>query len=212
MDMGGGTYLVSLDLAAKKILVVGAGKVAARKIQGLPENVLSLTVISPEISKEVEELLIGPTRRAHYIVRRIEEPDLLGHDLVFAATSDPFLNSEIARLAGELGILVNNVSASEDSTFTNVAVVHKGGISIGVSSNPKVPGFSMAVGKLIEEVLPEDIDRLLVLAADVRSKALNYGHSPDGLDWIKVLNSRVFEYIRLGDFSQAEESLIECLL
>ena len=210
--MGGGTYLVSLDLAAMNILVVGAGKVAARKIEGLPEKVLSVTVVSPEISKEVVELLIAPTWEAHYIVRPFEESDLLGHDLVFAATSDPFLNSEIARLAGELGILVNNVSQSDDSTFTNVAVVHRGGISIGVSSNPKVPGFSMAIGKLIEEVLPENIDRLLVLAADVRSKALSYGHSTDGLDWIKVLNSRVFEYIRMGDFSQAEESLMECLL
>ncbi|TAN24124.1 MAG: bifunctional precorrin-2 dehydrogenase/sirohydrochlorin ferrochelatase [Actinomycetota bacterium] len=210
--MDGGDYLVSLNLAAVKVLVVGAGKVAARKIRGLPASISGVTVVSPEISKEIVELLIRADWEAHYALRSFEESDLSECGIVFAATSDPDVNSNIARIAKERGILVNNVSEPFQSSFSNVALVNKGGISVGVSSNPKVPGFSKAISKLIEEMLPEDIDKLLVLAVAVRSKALSSGHWAAGLDWEKVLHSRVFEYIRLGDFSRAEESLAECHL
>ena len=210
--MDGGDYLVSLNLAGLKVLVVGAGTVAARKIGGLPASILGVTVVAPEISNEIVELLARANWEADIVQREFEPSDLSGCDLVFAATSDSGLNSEIARLARERGVLVNDVSDSLQSSFSNVAMVNKGGISIGVSSNPKVPGFSKAVSKLIEETLPEDLDRLLVLVAAVRSKALDSGHSADGLDWVKVLHSRVFEYIRMGDFPQAEESLAECHL
>ncbi|MDA8080798.1 MAG: bifunctional precorrin-2 dehydrogenase/sirohydrochlorin ferrochelatase [Actinomycetota bacterium] len=210
--MDGAAYLVSLDLSSTNVLVVGGGKVAARKIKGLPADLLSLKVVAPEVISDITAFLSEASWDFTLFHRRFDAQDLNCCDLVFAATSDTAVNLEVSRLAMERGILVNNVSDSAASTFSNLAVVNKGGLSVGVSSNPKVPGFSMAIGKLIEEMLPADIDRLLVLAAEVRSKALSSGHSPDGLDWLKVFNSRVFEYIRQGEWSQAEESLDECHL
>jgi len=209
--MDGAPYLVCLNLSKMIVLVVGGGEVAARKIRGLPSNILGLKIVAPEVIKDIAVIVSETFPESQVFHRRFEEYDLQGCDLVFAATSDKAVNAEVSRLACKRGILVNNVSDSVDSTFSNLAVVNKGGLSVGVSSSPKAPGLSKAIGKLIEEMLPADIDRLLVLAAEVRSKALNSGRSPNGLDWMKVLNSRVFELIRLGDMAQAEESLAECL-
>ena len=210
--MGDAAYLVSLNLSRMNVLVVGGGKVAARKIKGLPSDLLSLKVVAPKVIPEITEFLSGVSWDATLFHRRFDEQDLHGCGLVFAATSNKAVNSEVSRLAMDRGMLVNNVSDSADSSFSNLAVVNKGGLSVGVSSTPKAPGFSKAIGKLIEEMLPADIDRLLVLAAEVRSKALSSGHSPDGLDWMKVLDSRVFELIRKGEWALAEESLAECHL
>ena len=210
--MGSAAYLVSLNLSSMNVLVVGGGKVAARKIKGLPLGLLSLKVVAPEVIADITAFLLEASWSFTLSQRCFDAQDLHGCDLVFAATSDMAVNREVSRLAMERGILVNNVSDSAASTFSNLAVVNKGGLSVGVSSTPKAPGFSKAIGKLIEEMLPADIDRLLVLAAEVRSKALSSGNSPDGLDWLKVLNSRVFEYIRQGEWSRAEESLAECHL
>lgn len=210
--MGGAVYLVSLNLSSMNVLVVGGGKVAARKIKGLPSDLLGLKVVAPEVNPDIISLLSEVSWDSKLFHRHFDEQDLSDCGIVFAATSNKAVNREVSRLATERGILVNNVSDSVDSTFSNLAVVNKGGLSVGVSSTPKAPGFSKAIGRLIEEMLPADIDRLLVLAAEVRSKALNSGHSPDGLDWMKVLNSRVFELIRQGEFSKAEESLAECHL
>lgn len=209
--MDGGAYLISLNITHMDVLVVGGGEVAMRKVRGLPELPASLTVVAPEVSDGLVELLSVNGLDTHILRRAFEASDLTGRDLVFAATSDPPTNSEISRLARGLGILVNNVSDSSESSFANVAIVNRGALSIGVSSKSKAPGFSKAISRLIEEMLPADLDRVLVLAAEVRSKALSSGRSADALDWKKVLDSRVFEFIRMGDLAQAEESLAQCL-
>lgn len=210
-DMDGGAYLVSLNIAHMDLLVVGGGEVATRKVKGLPEQPASLTVVAPEVSDGLVEFLSTNGSSSRILRRGFETSDLTGCDLVFAATSDPPTNSEISRLAHRLGILVNNVSDSSESSFANVATVNRGTLTIGVSSKSKAPGFSKAISRLIEDMLPADIDRVLVLAAEVRLKALSSGHSAGSLDWKKVLDSRVFEFIRSGDLARAEESLEQCL-
>lgn len=209
--MSDSAYLVSVDITSLRVLVVGGGRVAARKVGAFPASPMSLRVVAPDIRSELETMISNSTGNVEVLRREFRSSDIDGSGLVFAATSDLEVNAEVARLAVERGVLVNNVSDSSRSSFSNVATVNKGGLSVGVSSNPKVPGFSKAIGRLIEDVLPAEVDRLLVLAADVRSKALSSGHTEGGLDWTKVLNSNIFEYIRSGELALAEESIAECL-
>lgn len=205
-------YMVSLDLERARILFVGGGTIAARKIKHLPTKLGYIKVVSLEISSQVASYLSGTGWHHDLIGREFEDSDLDQCDLVFACTSSESVNRRVSVAARARGILVNNVSSVGESSFSNVAGVIKGGLSIGVSSYPKVPGFSKAICRLIEESLPEEVDVLLVLVADLRAKALAGGRSLEGLDWMKAFDARVFEWIRMGELKRAEESLAECLL
>lgn len=210
--MGDGNYMVTLDLERAKVLIVGGGRIATRKLKSLPRVMSFVKVVALEISPEIVDHLNNLPCRTEYVHRAFDKWDIDGFDLAFAATDDSVVNAEIARLARGKGILVNDVSDSLNSSFSNVAALTKGGITIGVSSNPRVPGFSKALCKLIDELLPEEIDKLLLLVAQLRVKAQSNGRSLEGLDWMKIFESRVFELIRVGDLERAEESLAECLL
>lgn len=205
-------YMVSLDLERARVLFVGGGTIATRKIMDLPAAVGSIKIVSPEISNQIASYL-SETGWHHDLFRRdFEDSDLDRCDLVFACTGSASVNRQVSEVAHARGVLVNNVSNVEQSSFSNVARVIKGGLSVGVSSYPKVPGFSKAICRLIEETLPEEVDVLLVLVADLRAKALADGRSLEGLDWMKAFDARVFEWIRMGELKRAEESLAECLL
>ncbi len=207
----GSAYLVALNLARLNVLVVGGGEVALRKVRGLCPSPLRLVVVAPDICPGLTQLLEEVECEVAILERKFLPSDLADCQLVFAATSDRFVNAEISRLCKKKGVLVNNVSDSGLSTFGNVALAGRGGVTVGVSSGSKVPGFSKALGKLIDEILPAEINSLLAIAAEVRSKALSSGVSASDLDWEKVMSSPVLELIRAGEIVRAEESLTECL-
>lgn len=205
-------YIVSLNLERSRILVVGGGRIATRKIVGLPPGTGYLAVVSPKISSAITSFV--PENFSHYDMykRKFQDGDIDGYDLIFACSESESVNSRVSEAARDRRMLVNDVSDAARSSFSNVARVNKGGISVGVSSYPKVPGFSKAICRLIEETLPEDVDLLLEIAAGFRAKILANGGSLEDLDWMKAFDARVFEWIRMGDLKRAEESLAECLL
>lgn len=210
--MRDGAYLVSLNLEGAKILVVGGGAVAARKIMRLPKSIREVVVVAPDISGRVVSYVTTSGVKYQLNFREYSDEDLDGTDVVFAATSSRDLNQRIASRAKELRILVNDVSNILNGSFSNVALVERGGISIGVTSNPVVPGFSVEICRLIDEKLPSEIGELLVLVAKIRAKAHSTGLLFKDVDWMKAFDPSIFELISAGDLLHAEESLARCLL
>lgn len=85
-------YPLSLDVAGKPVVVVGAGAVAARRARSLVEAGALVTVISPEISAAMHEL-----GNAVSIVEREYLPgDLSTAWLAHAATDNPEVNAAVA--------------------------------------------------------------------------------------------------------------------
>lgn len=203
--------MVSLNLEGMRILVVGGGKVAARKVRGLPLGVASVTLVSEEISGDVEELLRNLPSRVLLLRRSFSDDDMAGADVVFAATSNALVNRHVAFLARKSGLLVNDVSDQSSGNFSNAFSIQRGGVSIGVATNPKVPGFARSIGKLIDEALPEHAGVLLRVAANVRRAAIDEGRSLKDVDWMKAFDPEIVDLVRRGELSRAEESLTECL-
>lgn len=204
-------YLVSLNLEKANVAIIGGGVVALRKARSIPTRAACVTVIAPQISLDLRSYLAENMERVVLIERSFENDDLLGQDLVIAATCEASLNSHIAQLCRSMRILVNNVSDHRDGTFANVAMLRRQGLSVGVSSDPRVPGFSAAICKLIDELLPDEVGILLALVAKLRTQALEDSRSLDGVDWMKLLDSEILELIRIGELARAEESLARCL-
>jgi precorrin-2 dehydrogenase/sirohydrochlorin ferrochelatase len=106
--MGHG-YPILLDVAHRKILIVGGGRVAARKAAGVLEaGAREVTVVSPQF---VAEFAPSVTK-----LNKIYDPSMLeGVSLVFAATNRPEVNDRVVADAKARNILVNRADSDEDN-------------------------------------------------------------------------------------------------
>ena len=129
------------------MLVVGAGKVALRKVQGLIEADAAVTVVSPVWHAEFENL---PLR---LIPRPFKPSDLAGVVLVFAATNDRHTNQRISRLARKHGIFANIADSLEECDFIVPARIARGNVQIAVSTGGRSPRLASDLRKKLEKVL-----------------------------------------------------------
>lgn len=125
-----------VSLEGKRILLAGAGNIAARRARILLSFGAMLYIVAPERSKEMEELCKKePSENMVYRKRCFEERDLEHMDMAIAATDNDALNHEIAKLCKQKGVLANNASSKDDCDFFFPAILQEGGLTIGVSSS-----------------------------------------------------------------------------
>lgn len=136
MKEGNDYFPLFISLKKKRILIAGAGKIAARRAPILLSFGAKLFLVSPELSAEMEGICKQESaENLVYRKRCFEENDLEGMDIVFAATNDAALNHKIATLCKQKEIPVNNASCKEDCDFFFPAILRQDGLTIGVSSS-----------------------------------------------------------------------------
>lgn len=127
-------FPVFVDLSGKSILVVGAGRIALRRIRTLLKfGPGKMTVTAPRAESEVEILAL---RGEILWNRRNYEPeDLEGQDMVLAATDDGELNAVISAACRERGIFVNVSSNRELCDFHFPGIVVSEEITVGINAS-----------------------------------------------------------------------------
>lgn len=121
-----------IDLTEKKVIVVGAGNIAKRRIQTMLSFAGQVEVIAPEACEEIKEL----HRRNKLIWKEKEynREDLYDADLVLAATDNEQVNNDIYSACKCLGILVNTASNRKKCDFYFPSVLYKDETVIGLNS------------------------------------------------------------------------------
>lgn len=158
MKLKSSYFPIFLDLRGAAALVVGAGKVARRKIEKLLAHAADVTVVAREFSAPVRRMAERGEVRAIHSPFRPEHLD--GMDLAFAATSDPAANRSVAREARQRRIPVNVADVPEECTFILPATVRGEGFTVAVSTGGKNPGAARAIREFIEERKEEIAVRL----------------------------------------------------
>lgn len=149
------TYPVNLLLQNKRCLIVGGGKVAARKLPALLKSGALVTVIDPNPAKKIKLAAANGTITFHE--RRFKESDLDGVSLVYAATNDRALNLSIVKMAESRGVLICSVDANWDKgAFITPASLNHNNITIAVSSQ----GAACRKTRLIKDNLARHIDSI----------------------------------------------------
>jgi uroporphyrin-III C-methyltransferase / precorrin-2 dehydrogenase / sirohydrochlorin ferrochelatase len=90
-------YLLGLRLSGRRVLVVGGGAVATRRIPALLDAGADVVLVSPSVTTSLEDL--SAAGRIHWTARRYEEGDGDGAWLVCACTDDPTVNAAVAAAA-----------------------------------------------------------------------------------------------------------------
>ncbi len=124
------TYPSGLRLAGRKVVVVGGGQVAQRRIPGLIAAGADVHVVSPEVTPAIEGL-VGSGELTLFL-RAFEDGDLDGAWYVIAATADPAVNERVGAAAEHRHTFcVRSDDATHASAWTP-AVGRQGEVTVAV--------------------------------------------------------------------------------
>lgn len=150
-------FPIFVDLSDKNILIIGAGKVAFRKISTLLETGAYITVFAKQIKeKEITKLLFDKPN-IQLIMKEVDEKSLdeiitNKYILVIAGTDDKELNSAIVKCCNKKNILVNNITSTDDMSARFCSVIDEKDYSIGISAKGD-PKKSLALKEKISDFL-----------------------------------------------------------
>jgi precorrin-2 dehydrogenase/sirohydrochlorin ferrochelatase len=163
-----------MKLAAKRCLVVGAGKVGEPKISGLIDTGASVHVVAIAASGQVREW--ADAGKIELELRAFTAGDLDSKFLAVAATASESLNKLIYREAQRRGVLCNVVDVPEYCDFFYPAVVRRGDLQIAISTAGQSPSLAQKIRLQLERQFGEGYaawveqlgeTRRLILASDL---------------------------------------------
>ena len=128
-------FPVSIDLNNKNVLVIGAGKIALRKVETLLNYNCNIIVITKEILEEKFLELEKNNKIKIFKNQEFEEKFLENIFLVVVATDNEILNKEISQLCMSKNIMVNNVTSKDDMNVRFMSIYEKDDIQIAISAN-----------------------------------------------------------------------------
>ena len=204
-------FPVFLDAKALNCLVVGAGEVAARKIELLLKTKATITVVAPEVSNTVSSL--AQSEHITLVRREYQEADLQDKNLVFVATSDSQLNADIHTQAKQRSILVNVVDNTPLCSFITPSIVDRSPIVIAMSSGGVAPVLLRYLRQKLEGWIPQKISLLGKFSEKFRGQVKQRLGSVTQRRyfWEDVLDGQIAEQVLNGNEQQAEQQF-EALL
>ena len=145
-----------INLENKKILVIGGGKVAAKKIEKILEYGADITVVTENVVEEkllkLENVKIENNQKIENDKAKIEKL-VKGYFLVIAATDNEELNENIANICESNGMLINNVSSKIKMNAMFGGIVKNSEFQIAISTSGKNCKRSRAMKSEIQKIL-----------------------------------------------------------
>lgn len=124
-------YLAGLVLTDRKVVVVGGGHVAQRRVPTFLAAGGRVTVVSPEVTPAIE----GLGGELTLVLRPFTESDLDGAWYVVAATDDPEVNERVAAAAEARHTFCVRADDARGGSAWTPAVGHHGSVTVGVLGN-----------------------------------------------------------------------------
>lgn len=151
-------YPLNLKLENEKCLVVGGGCVALRKVKSLISYGAKVYVVAKVIEDELMEL--EKQKMIRIKQRAFIKTDIKGKFLVFAATQDSKVNKAIYNICKKERILVNVADNPNLCSFIVPSVLQRGDFQISICSGGNAPGLSKKIREELEEIFPENFEKL----------------------------------------------------
>jgi precorrin-2 dehydrogenase/sirohydrochlorin ferrochelatase len=206
------TYPICLvGLESRRAVVIGGGRVAARKAQALLEAGASILCISPEFCDEFRALEENP--RLEMIARPYRSGDLAEAFIVIAATDDPQVNQAVWGEALRWGCLVNVVDDPQHSNFILPAVVQRGELKIAVTTGGASPALARRLRERLESLFGPEYGELAQLMAELRPE-LQARFTPGELRLraaLSLVDSDLLEIIRRDGMEAARRWALDFL-
>ncbi len=136
------------DLQGRRVLVVGGGEVAERKVRLLLEAGARVDVVAPAITD-----WLASQESVCWLAATFEATDLDGAVFVIAATDDAAVNVQVAAAARARNLLANVVDDAELSSFIVPAIVDRSPLVVAISTGGAAPVLARLLRERLESLI-----------------------------------------------------------
>lgn len=153
--------IINLNLQNKKVVVVGAGKEALKRIKAILNQDCEITVISDEVNKSIGSLA---KRKLIYLKKqKLENANFLALDkphMVITTTNNRKLNQKIINKAKKNKIIAYSSDNPESSDFSNPAIIDfEKTVQIAIFTGGKSPIMSKKIKENVERTIKKIITK-----------------------------------------------------
>jgi precorrin-2 dehydrogenase/sirohydrochlorin ferrochelatase len=138
---------ISIDISDRKILIIGGGQSALKKIRILQRSGANIEVVAENIIDEVYSTGVKCYKKSY------SKGDLEGHLMLYSCTNNVELDRQIAADGKNSGVLVNIHDNPSLCQFVSPAIYQDGNISVAVSSNAENVQEAIRLRNQIQEYL-----------------------------------------------------------
>jgi len=200
-------YPVNLQINNRSCVVVGGGSVAERKVIALLAAGACVTVVSPQATQKLTELI--QEKRVIHVARSYAPGDVTGSFIVICATHNSGVNKLIAEEANQAGVLVNVADAPELGNFNVPAQIAHGDLLITISTGGKSPALARRLRAELAERYGPEYGTYLDLVAEARIKMKKNILSAKEREafWRQTIDLEVITLLKEGKINEAEDKI-----
>ena len=198
---------VGLRVDGKSILVVGAGRIAARKAAAYASQGAVLTVVAPVHGPEMAAVAVA--QRIH---RPFEPSDLDGAWLVVTATGIRSVDGAVFREAERRRVWCNAADDPANCSVILPAVVRRDDITVSISSGGRSPAAASWIRRRIERLLDDATSIVTDTCASVRDEVRSAGLGTEVDGWRTVLDDDALDLAASGRADELRTRLRDAVI
>lgn len=210
--MSAAAYPLMLDVARLRVLVVGGGAVAARKVAGLVEAGGRPVIVAPAVTDELRASI--ERLRLVWLQRPYDSMDADRHHLVFAATDDPAVNQRVADDARAAGALVSRADEGGESDFHVPSHIRQDDVVVAFSTGGASPLLARRLRERLETVVTPGLGRAARRLAAVRAQVQARWSADEPRRrafWFELITPGFLDLAVAGRDEDVEQSIRRCL-
>ena len=200
-------YPIYLELHDQPCIVIGGGKIAEGKVEGLLAAGAQVTIVSPDLTSHLHTLV--EQNQITYIARIYQHGDLASAFMVICATDQNEINHQVWQEASANRQLVNVVDDTPRCNFIAPAILRKGDLNIAISTGGKAPALAVRLKERLQKEIGPQYERFLELSGQLREPLAR--HIPDFETrkklWYELVDSDVLELLSQGNEIAAIEKI-----
>jgi len=176
-----------LNFEGKKILIIGGGEVAYRKLNYLLSFTSSLHVIAQEFSPEMQTKL--EKQQISFEKRSYRDGDVQGYQMVVVAVDNLNVQKAVYESSRKYNCLCNAVDSTSYCDFIFPSYIQKGDLLIAISTSSASPAMAKQIRIFLEKIIPDSIIPFLEEMKRLRSEL------PKGKERMQMLNQKAKKFI-----------------
>jgi siroheme synthase-like protein len=198
-------YPVYIQMREQSCVVIGGGKIAEGKVEGLLAVEAKITVIAPDLTPRLHDL--ADQKQIAYLGRAYRPGDLTGAFMVICATDQAEINHQVWQEATANHQLVNVVDDTPRCNFIAPSILRQGDLTVAISTSGKAPALAVRLKERLQREIGPEYERFLELAGELREPLAH--HIPDFETrkalWYELVDSEILDVLASGDEQQARE-------
>jgi len=212
--------IINLNLENKKIIVIGGGNEAEKRIKSLLNEKCEIIVISDSVNTAILKLVkIKQIKLKKQKIENVKFISELKPDLIITTTNDKKINQKIINHAKKKKIIAYSSDNPEDSDFSNAAIIDfEKMIQVAIFTGGRSPGMSKKIKLKAEKVLKkiiskEDIAQIKIQKISRKLAKETIPTQSERKEYLQniMTDNHIDQLIKDGQIKKAEKRAVEIL-